>query len=351
MILTSSLRYLYNIYSFSVFAKIMKLLSPVTYRSKKPSANFANNMLDMMCNSPLYLTISPELKTVLFKCVEGIAIDTLEWNNLMEEYLQSKKRYEQYPFSYACFETTINAIIHNSVYKNKWKWSIQLWDNQEVPWILTVTDPNKLLTLLQSFWTLPFNEQILNWIYSTHTATVQCVYEIVKQTEQENLFNYGFSLFVQLDRGMQNNPQVFQLILHYTVPDLQTLYSVFIQIIPTGVSIKNGLQIIKNNKLLEQAEFVHRATDDEQYDYAKMFDSKLWMVLDAYRDKTVSQQNKEELFERICQNEWWCYFIKQAKTIFTFSKLELIIRNRPIDTFRLFSPDRDWKKALITFEW
>jgi len=104
---------------------------------------------------------------------------------------------------------------------------------------------------------------------------VQCVYEIVKQTEQENLFNYGFSLFVQLDRGMQNNPQVFQLILHYTVPDLQTLYSVFIQIIPTGVSIKNGLQIIKNNKLLEQAEFVHRATDDEQYDYAKMFDSKL----------------------------------------------------------------------------
>ncbi len=102
----------------------MKLLSPVTYRSKKPSANFANNMLDMMCNSPLYLTISPELKTVLFKCVEGIAIDTLEWSNLMEEYLQLIKRYKHYPFSYACFETAILDVIDNSLTKKSRKWVI-----------------------------------------------------------------------------------------------------------------------------------------------------------------------------------------------------------------------------------
>lgn len=103
----------------------MKLLSPVTYRSEPPSAGVAHTMLDMVNASPTYLTLSTQLRIALLKRTQDVLLDMQERSNLVEEYMQVKKRYQEYPFSYACFERLITEKINNSFMQNYWKYTLQ----------------------------------------------------------------------------------------------------------------------------------------------------------------------------------------------------------------------------------
>lgn len=330
----------------------MKLLSPVTYRSKQPSPKIANTMLDMVSQSPLYSSLSEQLKIALLKRTQHILLDEWVWSNLMEEYIQLKKRYEQYPFSYACFEALINETITNSVNHNQWKYTIQWWDDHENPWILSFTNPDHFIEFLS--WLDWFNElcdeSMSILLQTTRSATVQFLFEIIKD-DLTDTYTFEYSLFMLMERWMQyTNPVKLHTFSGNTV-DLQSLYILFMKFLPQGVSIKKGLYRMKHNQIIEKEQFDQRANDDEQYEYAQSFDPQLWLLLDAYRDRTVSQHNKEELFKRICTNEWWCFFIKQTKTMFTYSTYESIIKRRPLDTFRLFSPVKHWNKEVITYAW
>lgn len=306
-------------------------------------------MLDMVSNSPLYLTISQELKTVLFKCVEGLEIDTLEWNNLMEEYLQLKKRYYKYPFSFVCFEALIYEQIQNSR-KNQWQWTVQRWENRENPWIITFTNPEYLLEFLKwlSWFEELCNKQMDLLLQTTRSASIQLLFDI-KSKKQTNEYMYEYQLFILLDRGVQYKQSMIQLRLSETVSDLQYLYILFMQFLPEGVHIAEGLYRVHNNQLITKEQFDKRVNDDEQYAYAQSFDPQLWVLLDTYRDNTVSKTDKETVFRTICCNKWWCFFVKHTSSLFTFSALESMIHNRPMDTFRLFAPDYNDQKAMMTF--
>jgi hypothetical protein len=330
----------------------MKLLSPVNYRSEQPSANSANNMLDMVSNSPLYISISQELKTVLLQRSQDKTIDDWEWRNLMDEFLLLKKRYEQYSFSFACFEASLFEVMNNSMIQKSWKWIIQYWDNIKKPWVLTFTNSDQLAEFLVwiPWFDEMYNESIPLLLQTTRSASAQLLFEITKD-EQKNTYIYEYRVFILIDRSIQYKQPVVQHIFSNTVSDLQTLYALFMKFLPDWVKINEGLHRVLRNKLIQKEQFDNRANDDEQYEYAQLFDEKLWVLLEAYRDRSVSQENKDELFERVCQNEWWCFFIENTNSVFTFSTLESIIKNRPHDTFRLFAPDVDAQKRTITFEW
>lgn len=68
-------------------------------------------MLDMVNMAPWYTSLSNQLRTALMKRIVNVFLDVREWQNLVEEYLQFKKRYYEYPFSFACFE----ALIHEQI--------------------------------------------------------------------------------------------------------------------------------------------------------------------------------------------------------------------------------------------
>lgn len=327
----------------------MKLLSPVTQRSEPPSSSVAHAMLDMVSSSSSYISLSAQLKVALLKRTQDLLLDVWEWQELVKEYVHLKKRYQQYYFSYACFEALILEQIENSI-KNQWQWTVQRGEDKKNPWILTFTNPEHLLEFLMwlSWFEELCNEQMDLLLQTTRSSSIQLLFDM-KRNEQTNEYIYEYQLFILLDRGVQYKQSMIQLRLSDPVPDLQHLYTLFMQFLPEGVHIAEGLSRVHNHQLISKEQFDKRVSDDEQNAYAQSFDPQLWVLLDTYRDNTVSQGDKEIIFHTICRNEWWCFFVKHTSTLFTFSALESMIYNRPMDTFRLFAPDYDDQKAMMTF--